>query len=511
MVEQLSSNLQNMINRNSLYKIPLSYDKNYFDSDANDVFLKLKPISYTSYSNNKGTNLWGLQPIEYAIKPSNFNKTKKIVDECYETPPHESKSLEKTMKRNDEKKVENIGNVSMNNISNNLSINIISKENISNNIKTKEEANLFLHTKTIMPTIFTNPIIRENYIPNSQVLNINNEVTTSVQNDIIPIKSTNDNGTNNPMQSLLEPRKDENNINKPVTNSIGDSFKQKLINSSNNYWQIRSKIKEIFNFNGNQNSINNMLKQTNEILNQLTSKICLTECIKKYIFMISGIIKSKNKELFIVSIDCLCKMITKKSQSFRSEKKEIYWVLSSMVIQISKQYPIISDFFIQFCVYICPYLIPLTFNKADFPNENDFKKRSGFTNNKEGVLDFLNNMECYSYLYFSYINQLESTKKQLFLNSFVSNYSDSTLKIDYPQITVFTVFYNMFCNKLSGEHSTMLGNTRTRITTHIDNLKKHGITNNALRSMINQYLFSLNENYKRVQNNKRSLFDEDFK
>jgi len=160
--------------------------------------------------------------------------------------------------------------------------------------------------------------------------------------------------------------------------------------------------------------------------------------------MIKEIKTMDNIDLMFYSIDYICKSIISKSDQYM-DAPNFFQIFARIITNLGDVSSLIQDVFFMLLVFKCPYICQIEIKKADFKgDEEGYKKRMGFSNPDETFPDFFKNMECYSYLYFSFISQ--NKKHFPIIKEFLDRMSIAT--VNYAISAVFKVFLNVLGNQI---------------------------------------------------------------
>lgn len=259
-------------------------------------------------------------------------------------------------------------------------------------------------------------------------------------------------------EKKIEPKQPENKIEpklennlKPIqapqvkTEIVESKYKKQLLEASNQYWnKLRVKINSISEDKSRKSILDKIVTEINIVLQQFSSEADVDRSVKKINSILKEIISEYDYYLYLV--DYLIKCLLIKSEKYLSEDKKNFRVFAKLISELGKNNVMIRNYFLHMITYKCPYLIPKIFTDKEYPDEKVRRKRLGFSDTSsenERFVDFLNNMECYSYLYFNYLLHLNQTEliKDYFTNLQIVN-------ITHPVASVFKVFLYILGTKI---------------------------------------------------------------
>lgn len=316
-----------------------------------------------------------------------------------------------------------------------------SNNSISNN--KKEE------TKTInMSSVLNNNLIN-NKQDNNLKLNNNNSNSSL-------INKKQDNGNN---------KNSNDNSNSNLSNNDSakvdatDDVSIKLLNSANNFWNIRQKLNGISSNKNEETILKKIMDEINPAITQLTCEDDLQRCVNKIEKVLKELQNNKKYDLFMFTIDDICKRLIYKSERYKNEPKKNFFVFSKLIFLLNEKLNsnsnnssnenknVLSDYFIGILCYKCPYVIPKVFTEQDFNKDKKvLMKRKGYSDENEKYSEFISNMESYSYLYFSFLFLYDNnTSKIKIIKSYLNNL-ESLPKITEELGPSFKAFLNCLGN-----------------------------------------------------------------
>jgi hypothetical protein len=225
--------------------------------------------------------------------------------------------------------------------------------------------------------------------------------------------------------------------------------------------------------------------------------------IDKTVLKIKNILKEliTQYDYYIYTVDYLLKCLLIKSEKYLNEDKKNYVTFSKLVTQLSNDNVLIRNYFFHLIAYKCPYVIPKLFTDKDYQDEKTRRKRLGFSDTStenERLVDFLNNMECYSYLYFNFL--LQNNLIEL-IKDYMSNLQ--TVTITHPIGSAFKVFLYILGPKIKEiEGMQKLTEIFTRMTKTLEEIKNK-TTQSDIKSVLSANIRLMKKYHLNLKDNKK--------
>lgn len=334
----------------------------------------------------------------------------------------------------------------------------------------------------------------------------------NIQNSVLPDSSNFITGPNLNVQKQNEVKKEEPKEVQDTTkkqelisvdkNSIGlNPIKDKLTKSAQNYWSLRSKISEMSENSKNKVIIEKVMTEINLVINQLSTEEDVNKSAESINKVLAELTKLRNKDMYIFTLDYICKRLVFKSEKYKDEPKRNFLIFSKMMTLVSVNNSLVADFFIQILCYKCPYVIPAIYNSSHFKDPKELKKRLGFSSEDESVVDFMNNMECYSYLYFSFLSM---NKKYL---PVIQEYLTclETSSVEYPLSATLKAFLNSLGAYIKEKVTSGQDRTKAIVSKFVkafEEIKNKKTTQNQVKSLITSNVHFCKTYMKNIMDNK---------
>ena len=280
-------------------------------------------------------------------------------------------------------------------------------------------------------------------------------------------------------------------------------YKKRLLDGCNNFIKIKEDLKKIAFDPKFKELSNKILISITPTINQLNTFEVYQEKLELLISNLNELKELKNKELYICGCNDLLSLIFKKSLSLLRQSKTKIYLLSKVIYNL-KSSTIINLFF-QRIVYICPYIIPIQFTSKDFSDQKELRLRQGFIEEEEQLTDFNDRMECYEYLYFTFLfNNYEKYKP--IIVEYLNIMEES--EVNFAISNSYKVFLNVFGNIIKGEFINKIKTLSNKIRkgleeetkkTKISNIKSIGGSNN----------YKIKDYMKTLEKGKNTDFHED--
>jgi hypothetical protein len=245
------------------------------------------------------------------------------------------------------------------------------------------------------------------------------------------------------------------------------TFKDSLLEAANIYYEKRNLRIQISNSPGNKRMRDKiMIEIINPTLDQLVGEEVLNEKVRAIQNLLKELYEERLFEMYDFTLNYLCQKILNKSENYLKDRK-LLLVLSKFVYMIKLKHKILEDFFIMILAYKCPYIIPKVFTKKDFPDKEIYMKRLGYSDPEEPISTWINNMECYCYLFFGFLSLDDK------YSGIVKNYMTSmeSITVDYPISTAFKVFLNTLGAKVKAKFPEGITTLKKTVKRYIDELE----------------------------------------
>jgi hypothetical protein len=246
------------------------------------------------------------------------------------------------------------------------------------------------------------------------------------------------------------------------------TFKDNLLEAANTYYEKRSLRISISNNPTNKKMRDKiMIEIINPTIDQLVGEEVLQEKVKSIQNLLQELYEGRLFEMYDFTLNYLCQKILNKSENYLKDRK-LLSVLSKFVFQIKSKHKLLEDFFFMILAYKCPYIIPKVFTKKDFPEKEVYMKRLGYSDPDEPITTWINNIECYCYLFFGF---LSLDDKYI---SIVKEYLNSmeNITVDYPISTAFKSFLNVMGAKVKAKLPDGINVLKKTVKRYIDDLEK---------------------------------------
>ena len=280
-------------------------------------------------------------------------------------------------------------------------------------------------------------------------------------------------------------------------------YKKRLLDGCNNFIKIKEDLKKIAFDPKYKELSNKILISITPTINQLNTFEVYQEKLELLISNLNELKELKNKELYICGCNDLLSLIFKKSLSLLKQSKTKIYLLSKVIYNL-KSSTIINLFF-QRIVYICPYIIPIQFTSKDFSDQKEVRLRQGFIEEEEQLTDFNDRMECYEYLYFTFLfNNYEKYKP------IIVEYLDimEESEVNFAISNSYKVFLNVFGNIIKGEFINKIKTLSNKIRKGLEEeIKKTKISN--IKSIGGSNNYKIKDYMKTLEKGKNTDFHED--
>ncbi len=280
-------------------------------------------------------------------------------------------------------------------------------------------------------------------------------------------------------------------------------YKKRLLDGCNNFIKIKEDLKKIAFDPKYKELSNKILISITPTINQLNTFEVYQEKLELLISNLNELKELKNKELYICGCNDLLSLIFKKSLSLLKQSKTKIYLLSKVIFNL-KSSTIINLFF-QRIVYICPYIIPIQFTSKDFSDQKELRLRQGFIEEEEQLTDFNDRMECYEYLYFTFLfNNYEKYKP------IIVEYLDimEESEVNFAISNSYKVFLNVFGNIIKGEFINKIKTLSNKIRKGLEEeIKKTKISN--IKSIGGSNNYKIKDYMKTLEKGKNTDFHED--
>ena len=280
-------------------------------------------------------------------------------------------------------------------------------------------------------------------------------------------------------------------------------YKKRLLDGCNNFIKIKEDLKKIAFDPKYKELSNKILISITPTINQLNTFEVYQEKLELLISNLNELKELKNKELYICGCNDLLSLIFKKSLSLLKQSKTKIYLLSKVIYNL-KSSTIINLFF-QRIVYICPYIIPIQFTSKDFSDQKELRLRQGFIEEEEQLTDFNDRMECYEYLYFTFLfNNYEKYKP------IIVEYLDimEESEVNFAISNSYKVFLNVFGNIIKGEFINKIKTLSNKIRKGLEEeIKKTKISN--IKSIGGSNNYKIKDYMKTLEKGKNTDFHED--
>ena len=277
-------------------------------------------------------------------------------------------------------------------------------------------------------------------------------------------------------------------------------YKKQLVDSANHYWDnLRLKIKAISEDKSKKNVLDKIVTEINIVIQQFSSEADIDRSVPKIKSILKELISQY--DLYIYCIDYLIKCLLIKSEKYLNEDKKNYVTFAKLITQLSKDNVLIRNYLLHMIAYKCPYIVPKIFSDKEYPDEKIRRKRLGFSDTStenERLIDFLNNMECYSYLYFNFLLQSNLTE-------IIKDYTNSlqTITITHPIGSVFKVFLYILGSKVKElEGMQKLTDIFTRMTKTLEDIKNK-TTQGDIKSVLSANIRLMKKYHLNLKDNKK--------
>ena len=281
-------------------------------------------------------------------------------------------------------------------------------------------------------------------------------------------------------------------------------YKKRLLDGCNNFIKIKEDLKKIAFDPKYKELSNKILISITPTINQLNTFEVYQEKLELLISNLNELKELKNKELYICGCNDLLSLIFKKSLSLLKQSKTKIYLLSKVIYNL-KSSTIINLFF-QRIVYICPYIIPIQFTSKDFSDQKEVRLRQGFIEEEEQLTDFNDRMECYEYLYFTFLfNNYEKYKPIII--EYIDLINESA--VNFAIGNSYKVFLNIFGNIIKDEFINKLKSISSKIKKSLDDDSKNSKVSN-IKSISGSNSYQIKELMKKLEKGKNTEFYEDY-
>ena len=186
-------------------------------------------------------------------------------------------------------------------------------------------------------------------------------------------------------------------------------------------------------------------------------------------------------------------------------ESKIKFFLFTKIIYNIKSSSLINLFF-QRIAYCCPYIIPIQYTEKDFPDKTELRKRQGFIEEGEQLIDFINRMTCYEYLYFTFLfNDYEKYKPIII--EYIDLINESA--VNFAIGNSYKVFLNVFGNTIKDEFINKIKSISNKIKKSLDDDSKNSKVSN-IKSISGSNSYQIKEYTKKIDKGKYTDFYEDY-
>jgi len=369
--------------------------------------------------------------------------------------------------------------------------------NITNKLKKEENENN--RNKNLLGQInnLTNPPVINNTV---------NSLPSNVQIQInLPISNNNPLQIDNNNNNLQSERTIANNINTsgqaPSNSNPSKAFQQKLVLMSDNYNKMKLEIEKISKNPNHLKGINNIIDKINLKFNQISTDDSIKEVVNESISILNELEKSNQDDLYIYTIDYICKRVITKAEGYSNDLKINIHRLSKIVAALDQNVAIFGDFFISILTFRCPLVIPKIYLMKECKSQEEYSKKMGFAYVNQNATEHLSDMESHAYLFFGFIQQEKNRKYTKYIQFFIENlFTESCI---YPMAAVVNGFLDSFGNTFKQNYESFFNGFLTKLPNWIKTMEetKNKCKSSDIKSKVNTHLHFIKKNLDLVKKN----------
>jgi len=360
--------------------------------------------------------------------------------------------------------------------------------------KPKKEENEHDRNKNLISqhNILFNPLVNNNSAnpPPSQVqiqINLpnNNPRQIDINNNSQSERSNNIN-TSGEAQSNLTPSK---------------AFQQKLVLMSDNYNKIKLEIEKISKNQNYLKGINSIIDKINLKFNQISTDDSINEVVNESISILNQLERSNQDDLYIYTIDYICKRIITKAEGYFNDLKINIHRLSKIVAALDQNVTIFGDFFITILTFRCPLVIPKIYKMKECKSQEDYSKKMGFAFVEQNATDHLSDMESHAYLFFGFIQQEKNRRYTKYIQFFIENLF--TEECIYPMAAVVNGFLDSFGNTFKQNYESFYNGFVNQLPNWQKKMEetKNKCKSSDIKSKVNTHLHFIKKNLELIKKN----------
>jgi hypothetical protein len=303
------------------------------------------------------------------------------------------------------------------------------------------------------------------------------------------------------VKEIKEPIIDSKKQPEEIKAQVSFKFKDQFLKASNNYYtNLRLRVKETAERKDYKSQVEKILLDVNTQISQLQQESgiqIVINCLKK---IFAELKDAKKDDLYMLTLDFVYKRLLLKSAGYLREEKSTFVTFAKLIWNLSLHSKIAADSFFQIITYRCPYIIPKSYNKNDYPNPDELRRRQGFSDKPdapESLESLLNNMECYALIYFNFL--ILDMKYFPIIEEFLL--ALEVTKIEYPMICIVKTFIYV-CGKLLKEKG-QFGKLEAIGKKYQEEIEKMKVKAGNMKSyllagsrLIKKYLFNIKNNKK---------------
>jgi hypothetical protein len=284
--------------------------------------------------------------------------------------------------------------------------------------------------------------------------------------------------------------------------SNAKQFQNKIIKMSENYNKIKVEIDTIYRNESNKRGITMMKDAINQKLNQMSTDNEVPHLTNLAIDMLLSFEQSGKEDLYLYTVDYICKTLIIKSEGYRTEKKSLIYRLGKVVSVLDQKIPIFGDYFISILTFRCPFVIPKIFSRRECRDDEEYSKKMGFAYKEQNSTEHLGDMECHSYLFFSFLELDRNKKYSKYVENFLQNlFTESCI---YPMAGVVNGFIDAMGQSIRQNYQSLYDQFMIKIVDYIKLLEtaKNGCKSSGIKSRVDTSIHFIKKNILTLKRNQ---------
>ena len=378
-------------------------------------------------------------------------------------------------------------------------------ENKSVNIGLTNQNNSLLNNSNIQQK---KPEIKELPLPKNDLAKPNqtNQLNSNI---LIPNKNNNNEEIQNKINSSKYPvisSQNAGNVSNIMNNVPGiiqeKSLQKKMIAMSENYVNIKSEVDKINKNQGHKKNINEITDNINIRFNQISTDESIQPLINEILSILQKLERANNDDLYIYTIDYICKRIITKTEGYNNDKKINIYRLSNLSAILDQSISIFGDFFVSILTYRCPFIIPKIYLKKDFKSEEEYSKKMGFAYATQTAVEHLSDMEAHAYLFFGFIQNDKNKRYSKYVEHFTKSvFTEAPI---YPMAAVTNAFLDTFGSSFKQNYSILFEDFSKKISDYLKLLEgvKNNLKSSDIKSKVSTCIHFIKKNLDSIKKNQ---------